>query len=347
MPSTAVLGHGIALPQGFKIGLYAKGVESASDMAYSPDGVLFVSLPGQGQVAALPDNDHNGEADQVTIYAGGLVQPMGIAFHDDCLYVAEEHQVVRYRYEPGNLTAGEAEVVVPGLPVGSGFVTHAIGFGPDDKLYVAIGASCNACEEADSRRATIMRFNADGTGGEIYAKGLRDVQGLAWYPDTGQLLATNCNRNRMSDDTPPDTIEAISQGGNYGWPYCYAGDVVDPELGAPDSCNGVPRPFASLPAQTMPAGIIVYTGGQFPQEYDGDIFVASMGSWERKYPVGYKIMRIHLANGEVNQVEDFASGWLVYQQAWGRPVGLIQAPDGSLLVSDDRANAIYRIYYGG
>ncbi len=344
-PSTTVLGHGIDLPPDFKVDVFAKGIDSASCMAYSPDGVLFVSLPGKGAVVALPDVDGNGQADQVVTFAQSLVQPKGLAFHGDALYVAEAHQVVRFHYQAGALTASAAgEVVVPDLPVGAGHATHVIGFGPDDKLYVAIGSSCNACQEIDYRRATIMRYNADGSEGEVYAQGLRDVEGLCWYPSSQQLLASNCSRRRMGDDLPPDTIEMVRQGANYGWPFCHAGNIVDPELGSEESCKGVPRPFLQLPAQSTPGGLCVYTGSQFPQEYYGDIFVTCYGSWERMVPVGYKVVRINIENGQIAGMEDFATGWLVYEQSWGRPTDVIQGSDGSLLVSDDQAGAIIRIY---
>ena len=345
-PATTVLGHGLGLPPGFKVELYAGGLDTVSSLAYSPDGVLFASLPGRGTVVAMPDEHGNGRADGTAVFVGGLVKPSGLAFHGGYLYVAEAHQVVRFQYQPGMLSAASpAEVVVPGLPVGNGHSNHVISVGPDEKLYVSIGSSCNACQEADPRRATIMRYNLDGSQAELYAQGLRDVEGLAWYPNVQQPLVTNCSRSGMGEDLPPDTIEMAFQGANFGWPFCHAGDIPDPELGWPDACNGVPHPFLQLPAKTTPHGLMVYTGSQFPPEYYGDLFVALYGSWERKIPVGYKIVRIHLEEGKVARVEDFATGWLVFDQFWGRPTDLIEGRDGSLLVSDDWAGAVYRIYY--
>ena len=192
-----------------------------------------------------------------------------------------------------------------------------------------------------------MRYDADGSNEELFAQGLRDVEGFCWYPNTHQFLATNCNRRRMGDDLPPDTIEYVYAGANFGWPFCHAGSIPDPDLGWPQACDGVPRPFQELPAHTSPRGLRVYTGQQFPPEYLGDIFVALYGSWERSIPVGYRIVRLDVEEGQVVATEDFATGWLLHEQHWGRPVDLIQAPDGSLLVSDEQAGAIYRIYYEG
>lgn len=345
-PPTRVLGHGLYLPAGFDVGLFAGGLDTVSAMAYASDDVLFVSLPGKGAVVAIQDN--GGRAGSVEVFVQGLAQPTGLAFREGYLYVAEAHQVVRFRYEPGRLSAAsEAEVVVGNLPVGGVHQAHAIGFGPDDKLYVSIGSSCNVCRETDYRRATIMRYDVDGSHEEVYARGLRDVEAFCWYPGSGQFLATNCGRRRMGEDLPPDTLEIIAQGANYGWPFCHAGDIADPLFGSPEACDGVPRPLQQFPAHTSPKALCVYTGGQFPDEYRGDIFVALNGSWERLVPVGYKVVRIKVEEGQLAGVEDFATGWLVHGQAWGRPSGLIQARDGSLLVSDDRMGAIYRIYYKG
>ena len=345
-PPTVVMGHGIQLPPGFRVNAYAHGLDSVSHLAYSPDGVLFASLPRHGAVVALPDADGQGEADSLSVFAQGLASPSGLAFHGDGLYVAEAHQVVRFPYQPGQLTApGPPQVVVPGLPVGSGHLNHAIGFGPDGRLYVAVGSSCNACREVDYRRAKMMRYNADGGQEEVFAQGLRDVESFLWYPGSLQMLATNCNRRYMGEDLPPDTIEMIVQGANYGWPFCHAGDIPDPELGWPDACEGVQPPFLQLPAHSTPRSMVVYAAGQFPPEYHGDIFVALYGSWERQVPAGYKIVRLDVAEGRVQAIEDFASGWVVHAQPWGHPTGLAVAPDGSLMVSDERAGAVLRITY--
>jgi glucose/arabinose dehydrogenase len=311
-------------------------------------GVLFVTLPAKGAVLALPDTNGDGQADRMVVVAQGLANPSGLAFFRDQLYVAETHEIVRFRYAAGQLNlASDPEVVVRGLPVGNGFNNHALSFGPDGRLYVAVGASCNACKESDYRRATILRYDVDSGHEEVYAQGLRDVEGLAWWPQGERLLATNSSRRGMGDNLPPDTLEEVTQGANFGWPFCHSGDVTDPQLGWPNACDGVPRPLWELPAHTTPGGLCFYTGAQFPRDYFGDVFVAQRGSWERSVPVGYQIARLKVQDGKIVSSETFASGWLVFDQAWGRPVNLLQSPDGSLLVADDRAGAVYRIYYAG
>jgi glucose/arabinose dehydrogenase len=345
-PETTVMGHGLALPPGFKVNVYAQGLASVAYMTYGAQDVLYASLPDKGAVVAMRHNAEKGEARDLKVFAQGLTTPTGLAFSNGYLYVAEAQRVVRYACSAAQLEAsGPPQVVVPNLPAGSGLNNHPIGFGPDGKLYVGIGATCNACRETDYRRATIMRYEPDGTQEEIYAQGLRDVEGLTWYPNTGQMLASNCNRLRMGPDIPPDTLEYVYHGANFGWPFCHAGEFPDPELGWPAACEGIPRPFQSFQAQASPRGLCVYTGDQFPADYYGDIFVALYGSWERWIPVGYKIVRLDIENGVVVGQEDFCSGWLYMMQAWGRPAAVLQGVDGSLLVADDKAGAIYRISY--
>lgn len=345
-PASTVLRHGMRLPPGFDIAVYAQGLDTVSCLAYGDDGILYASLPGQGAVVAIEPTSDPAAPGRMVVFAQGLSYPSGLACHDGYLYVAEAQRVVRFRPQAGQLgAAGSPQVIVPNLPAGGAFRTHALGFGPDGRLYLSVSASCNACREVDYRRATVLRFNPDGSGEELVAQGLRDVGDLCWYPNSDQLLATNSSRRRMGDDLPPDTIEYIYPGANYGWPYCHAGDIVDPEFGWPEACDSVPRPFQQLPAHTTPRGLLVYTGGQFPAEYYGDILVACCGSWERSVPVGYAIVRLDVENGEVVGQEELCSGWLVQGLHWGRPVDLVQAPDGSLLVSDDVAGAIYRIFY--
>jgi glucose/arabinose dehydrogenase len=221
--------------------------------------------------------------------------------------------------------------------------------GPDGRLYVSVGSSCNVCEEEDERRAAISVYEIDGSGGRIFARGLRNAVGLAIQPGTGQLWATNNGRDWLGDDSPPDTGYLVRDGGDYGWPRCHNGRIVDPDFGTRDACDGVEAPAVEFQAHSAPLGLAFYDGDQFPEAYSGDLFVAFHGSWNRSRPTGYKVVRIPFENGQPDgQVLDFVSGWLQdASTAPGRPVGLAVAPDGSLVVSDDKAGLVYRIHYRG
>jgi glucose/arabinose dehydrogenase len=231
------------------------------------------------------------------------------------------------------------------LPSG-GHNTRTLLFSPDwSALFVSVGSSCNVCDESDERRATIVRYNPDGSDERIFARGLRNAVGITFRPGTDELWATNNGRDMLGDDLPPETINLARQGDNFGWPRCHAGRISDPEFGGPDACQGVAAPAVEMQAHSAPLGLAFYTGSIFPEEYRGDLFVAFHGSWNRSVPTGYKIVRIPFENGTPGAVRDFAVGWLVGDVAWGRPVDVITAPDGGLFVSDDGSGRIYQILY--
>jgi glucose/arabinose dehydrogenase len=219
-------------------------------------------------------------------------------------------------------------------------------FSPDGStLFVSIGSSCNVCEEDDPRRAAIVRYNPDGSGEQVFARGLRNAVGIVFRPGTDELWATNNGRDMLGDDQPPETVNLVHQGDDFGWPRCHAGRIVDPDFGGPDACQGVTPPMVEMQAHSAPLGLAFYTGDQFPQEYQGDLFVAFHGSWNRTVPTGYKVVRIPFDDGQPGPVQDFAVGWLDGDAAWGRPADLAVSPDGSLYVSDDEGGIIYRIFY--
>jgi glucose/arabinose dehydrogenase len=240
------------------------------------------------------------------------------------------------------------EVIVGGLPDG-GHSTRTVLFGPDwSTLFVSIGSSCNVCVEEDERRATIVRYDPDGSGEEVYARGLRNAVGITFRPGTDELWATNNGRDWLGDDLPPETIYVIQGEDDAGWPTCHSGRIVDPDFGGPNACDGILAPVVEMQAHSAPLGLAFYEGQQFPDEYHGDLFVAFHGSWNRATPTGYKVVRIPVRNGAPGPVHDFATGWLREDGSnWGRPVDVITATDGSLFVSDDSTGVIYRIYYSG
>jgi glucose/arabinose dehydrogenase len=339
----------LSLPAGFAIDLFAHDLGHARLLALDPRGTLLVSVPRSGRVLALPDDDGDGRADRRIIVVEGLDLPHGLAFRDGALFVAETGRIVRMGYDPARRRAtGPPEVVVPGLPARGAHWTRTVAVGPDGRLYVSVGSSCNSCEERDPRRAAITRYEPDGSGGTPFATGLRNAVGLAFRPGTPELWATVNGRDWLGDDHPAEYVTRVMEGGDYGWPRCHwdAGGVArpDPDLGTPDRCRGIARPTLLHQAHTAPLGMTFYIGRQFPAEYHGDLFVALHGSWNRSRPVGYKVIRVRLDGGDV-RAEDFVTGWLAGRRAWGRPVDVAVAPDGSLFVSDDAQGLVYRVTY--
>jgi glucose/arabinose dehydrogenase len=335
----------IHLPPGFKIDVFASDLGSSRFMAFSPDGVLFATIIDQGKVVALPDKNRDGKVDRIITFIKELTHPHGIAFYKGYLYIGETNEIVRFKYNGFDSPPGKKEIVVPNLPT-DGHFTRTVGFGPDGKMYVSIGSSCNICEEKDERRAAILQFNPDGSGGKIFAKGLRNAVGFTWHPETGEIWATDNGRDWLGDDLPPEEINIVKEGNNYGWPYCYGDRIPDPKYNKPELCKNTTPPVFEMQAHSAPLGLRFYTGKLFPKEYWGDLFVAFHGSWNRSTPTGYKVVRIKMKDGKPEGIEDFASGWLKGQRAWGRPVDVIVGPDGSLYVSDDRGGIIYRITPG-
>lgn len=348
----------VRLPPGFGISVFALVLRDPRMMALGPDGLLYVAERGAGRIVRLPDRDGDGVADSASgsvevvadVVADGLNAPSSIAFYKDgSLYVGETTRVLRLSDPDGDSVFQEREVIVDGLPSG-GHSTRTVLFAPDwETLYVSVGSSCNVCVEEDERRATIMRYDPDGSGGEVYATGLRNAVGITFRPGTDELWGTNNGRDRLGDDQPPETVYVVRQGDDAGWPYCHSGRIVDPDLGQPDSCTGILAPAVEMQAHSAPLGLTFYIGKQFPEEYRGDLFVAFHGSWNRSVPTGYKVVRIPIGeNGQPGPVQDFAVGWLRQNGSnWGRPVDVLTAPDGSLFVSDDGAGVIYRIFYAG
>jgi len=340
----------VRLPPGFRIDVFARDLGRPRLFALDPRGTLLVSVPRSGRVVALPDADRDGRADGTESVIEGLDLPHGLAFHEGFLYVGETGRVIRVRYDPARRRAvGTPEVVVPDLPPRGAHWTRTIAIGPDRRLYVAVGSSCNVCEERDPRRAAITRYDADGTGEVRFATGLRNAVGLAFRPGTAELWATVNGRDWLGDDRPSELVTRVEEGGFYGWPHCFWDAerlLPDPDLGSPERCRNVARPSLTYQAHSAPLGLAFYDGPQFPAEYRGSLFVALHGSWNRSVPTGYKVIRVRF-DGEGPRAEDFATGWLVGSRAWGRPVDLAVGLDGSLFVSDDAQGVVYRITYRG
>jgi glucose/arabinose dehydrogenase len=339
----------ISLPSGFGISVFAEGLNDPRMMTIGPDGIAYVAERGAGRIVRLPDRDGNGVADGVEVVANGLSAPSSLDFYTDgSLYVGETTRVVRL-FDPDNEGVfQEQETIVDGLPSG-GHTTRTVLFSPDGEyLYVSIGSSCNVCIEDDNRRSTIMRYRPDGSEEMIFAEGLRNAVGITFRPGTDELWATNNGRDWLGDDQPPETIYLVTEGEDAGWPQCHAGRIVDPDYGEEGSCENVSDPEVEWQAHTAPLGLTFYTGDSFPEAYQGDMFVALHGSWNRTVPVGYKVITIPMEDGDAGEVQDFATGWLQEDGSrWGRPVDVDTASDGSLLISDDGEGRIYRVFYQG
>jgi glucose/arabinose dehydrogenase len=357
-PSGSLPLRQIKLPPGFSIDLYATGVDSARQMVLGDKGTLFVGSWSAKKVYAVVDANRDQKADRVLTIASGLHDPIGVTFRDGSLYVAEVSRVTRYDGIESKLENPPPPVVVTkDLPTESHHGQKFIRFGPDGWLYVPVGAPCNVCERADDPRfATILRMKPDGTGTEVFASGVRNTVGFDWHPQTRELWFTDNGRDLMGDDIPPDELNhAPKKGLAFGFPYCHAGEIKDPEFGDKRACTGFQPPARKLDPHGAAIGMRFYTGRMFPAEYHNQIFIAEHGSWNRTVPIGYRVMVAKLEGRTVTSFTPFAEGWLqgvaatkgntTSGRTWGRPADVLVMPDGALLVSDDLAGVIYRISY--
>ncbi|MDZ4861554.1 MAG: PQQ-dependent sugar dehydrogenase [Candidatus Hydrogenedentes bacterium] len=345
----------IKLPPGFKIELYATKVFNARQMALSPNGTVFVGSRenGDGRVHAVVDKDKDGKADEVTVIAKKLVQPSGVAFHDGALYVAEIHRVIKFENIEETYASQPAPVVVnDSYPDKTHHGWKFIAFGPDGKLYVPVGVPCNVCEPEDEIFGTITRLDADGSGREIFARGVRNSVGFDWHPVTKELWFTDNGRDLMGDGVPPDELNRAPKAGmHFGFPYIHGSAIPDPTFGKGHKPEEFTPPAQNLDPHVAAIGMRFYTGTAFPEEYRNQIFIAEHGSWNRTPQAGhtgFRVVCVKLdADSNVVSYEPFAHGWLQNNKAWGRPADVLNMPDGSMLVSDDAANCIYRIRYTG
>jgi glucose/arabinose dehydrogenase len=336
----------VKLPPGFEITVFAEGIREARSMALGEKGTLFVGTRSAGNVYAIK---HDGKkATQVTTIARGLDMPNGVAVKEGALYVAEVDKVWRYDNIESNLAAPAKPALVYGkYPNDRSHGWKFIRFGPDGWLYVPVGAPCNVCDR-EPPYASITRLKPDGSAMEIFARGVRNSVGFDWHPETKELWITDNGRDMMGDDVPPDELNHAPRAGmHFGFPYCHGGDIPDPEFGRGRSCSEFTPPAQKFGAHVASLGMRFYTGAMFPPEYRNRIFIAEHGSWNRSKKSGYRVMQAKVEGGKVVEYGVFAEGFLdvATNRAWGRPVDVQVMPDGALLVSDDHANAIYRIAY--
>ncbi|MEM6317976.1 MAG: PQQ-dependent sugar dehydrogenase [Bacteroidota bacterium] len=338
----------IMLPDGFKIDVFAEEVVNARTMVRTPNGTIFVGTRGAGNVYALRDNDGDFKVDEQFLIDRKLNMPNGVTFKDGSLYVAEYNRILRYDdIEKDLANPPEPVVVTDNYPSKKHHGWKYIEFGPDGKLYVPVGAPCNICESEDEIFNTITRINPDGSNREIVHRGIRNTVGFTWHPETKELWFTDNGRDWMGDDMPSCELNRATKDGlHFGYPFCHQGDVPDDKLAGNRTCDEFVPPVVKIGPHTAPLGLIFYTGQQFPASFTNKAIIAEHGSWNRSEPIGYQLSMVDVSQPNPTK-EVFASGWLEDGESWGRPVDLEPMPDGSVLVSDDFADVIYRISYVG
>ena len=337
----------LRLPEGFRIELYAGDVPNARALALGPKGTVFVGSRNAGKVYALVDADGDHRAERVLTLASKLAQPVGVSLHEGDLYVSAISRILRFDAIEDHLDdPPEPVVVTDALPSDPSHGWRFIAFGPDGKLYVPIGAPCNVCDRDVDGYASIGRMNPDGSGWEIIARGVRNTVGFDWHPKTGQLWFTDNGRDWLGDDSPACELNRLDQPGqHFGFPYCHAGEVTDPEFGSGKPCSQFVPPVQKLGAHVAPLGMTFLNTEAFPVEYRDDVYIAEHGSWNRSEKAGYRITRVELEGDRAVAYTPFIEGWLNDGEVWGRPVDVLEMPDGALLISDDHAGAVYRVSY--
>lgn len=335
----------LQVPPGFAVSVFATGLSGPRLMTQGPDGAIYVAEKDANRISRLPDANGDGVADASEPFVTGLDLAHSVEWFKGSLYVGATDGIYRF---PGLISPDAKGEKVVDLPARNGHSTRTVHFGPDGKMYVTIGSSCNVCTESDPRRAAMWVYAPDGTGGRLFARGLRNTVDFAFQPGTGAIFSVDNGRDGLGDDVPPDELNLLNDGGNYGWPVCHGGDIVDPQFGLPGACDGTEPPALKMQGHSAPLGTAFYTGSRFPQSYRGSLFITFHGSWNRSTPTGYKVVAVPFTNGQpAGPPVDFLTGFVVGSRARSRPVGVLVTSDGALLVSDDTGGVIYRVTYTG
>ncbi|MFI3137293.1 MAG: PQQ-dependent sugar dehydrogenase [Methylococcaceae bacterium] len=336
------------VPDGFKISLFADNVPNARTLALGDNGIVYVGTRQEGSVYALQDTNQDGISDKRYTLGKNLHLPNGVAYKNGALYVAEVNRIIRF----DNITTQldnppQPKVIYDQLPKDEHHGWKYLRFGPDNKLYTAVGAPCNICEPQQAIYGSLLRLNADGSDVEILAHGIRNTVGFDWRPTTGQLFFTENGRDYLGDDVPPDELNQWStKGQHFGFPYCHAGDITDPEFGGTKRCEQFAAPAWKFNAHMAPLGMRFYTGSQFPAQYKNQLFVAQHGSWNRSKAHGYRVVSLAFKQGKPSSETVFVDGWLTDKgEVLGRPTDILQLPDDSLLIADDTLGVIYKVEY--
>jgi glucose/arabinose dehydrogenase len=346
-PPPATVAERLRVPEGFSIDQFFVGLPNARFLRPTEAGDLLVSVPRTGSIHLLErDADGDGRADASRTLLEGLEKPHGLDLHEGWLYVAETNAIGRIRFDPAlRTTSGAYQRIVTGLPEKGNHWTRTVRVGPDDRLYVTIGSSCNVCEEKDPRRAAMLRMRLDGSETEIYATGLRNAVGFDWRPATGELFATDNGRDLLGDDFPPCELNLVTQGGFYGWPYANGDNQPDPDFGAghQDRIDAALPPAHGFRAHNAPLGIVFLRSPPPGDPFHGAALVALHGSWNRTQKDGYKVVSLHWGPDGGIEERDFAVGFEANGELIGRPVDVAEGRDGAIYISDDYAGVIYRV----
>lgn len=338
----------LQLPPGFRISIFADDVPNARSLALGGNGTVFVGTLDQGYVYAVQDTNRDGIADKRYVIDRDLNMPNGVAYKDGALYVAEVNRIIRFDNIIQHLDNPPRPVTIYNkLPSDKHHGWKYLRFGPDNKLYTAVGAPCNICNPPKEIYASLGRLNPDGTGAEIIARGIRNTVGFDWEPVSKALYFTDNGRDYMGDDIPPEEINKWTvKGQHFGFPYCHGGDIPDPEFAGDRECKEFTPPVWKIKAHMAALGMRFYKGKQFPAAFKNQLFVAEHGSWNRTKPQGYRVALIKFSRGKPVLEQPFVSGWLTKaDKVLGRPVDVLEMPDGSLLISDDKLGVIYRVTY--
>lgn len=348
----------LALPPGFNIEVLTSAVPNARQMALSEGGVLYVGSRRAGDVYAITGwEDKAGDPAQINVrvIASGLTMPSGLAYKDGSLYVGALNKILRYDNIDDRLDLpGEPVLVTDALPDEKHHGWKYLGFGPDNALYVPVGAPCNICKSKDVRFASILQMNPETGATTVYAEGVRNTVGLAWHPDNKALYFTDNGRDMLGDDVPAEEINRVTEpGSHYGYPYIHAGDISDPKFGKGHNSQDFVAPLLKIQAHSAALGIAFYdaksfadsqSNSVFPQSYKNALFIAEHGSWNRTEKVGYRVS-VMFETPDGPQYAPFITGWLEDQTNWGRPNDVLVTPNGALLISDDQTGSIYRVSY--
>ncbi|MBP6882128.1 MAG: PQQ-dependent sugar dehydrogenase [Candidatus Levybacteria bacterium] len=333
----------LSTPEGYTVKLFANNITNARDLYFTPDGTLLVSSSGTGNVYALPDKNSDGIADEVISVVSGLDQPHGLAMINNKLYIAETRRVSRFSFDTSSYKAAFEKELFK-LPGNTNHNKRTIVFDENSNLYTSVGSTCNVCEEKDAQSGTVLISDSEGNNLKVFSKGVRNAPFLAINPTDGALWSTGMGRDLLGDDLPPDEINILKSGGDYGWPYCYGDKVFDANFNKMSSsyCSNTVAPAFQIPAHSAPLGL-AFIPANFSSSWVNDILVAYHGSWNRSIPDGYKVVKLEVSGTQLTSSEDFLTGFIQNGSVVGRPVDVVFDQEGYAYVSDDKTGNIYII----